>query len=114
MKGARVVVSPGGTCVAVPSSIVRLLRRGMPVPRVRPFPRPAGVAGAAYGSSEVASASLFSFDCLEERLEVALPEAACSLALDDLVEDGGAVLHRLGEDLQQVAVRIPIDQDAQL
>ena len=31
--------------------------------------------------------------------------------LDDLDEDGGPVLHRLGEDLQQVAVVVIVDQD---
>ena len=34
--------------------------------------------------------------------------------LDDLYEDGGSVLHGLGEDLQQVAVVVIVDQDLQL
>ena len=34
--------------------------------------------------------------------------------LDDLYEDGGSVLHGLGEDLQQVAVVVVVDQDLQL
>ena len=36
------------------------------------------------------------------------------VALDDLYEDGGSVLHGLGEDLQQVAVVVIVDQDLQL
>ena len=34
--------------------------------------------------------------------------------LDDLDEDGGPVLHWLGEDLQQVAVVVIVDQDLEL
>ena len=33
--------------------------------------------------------------------------------LDDLQEEGGAVLHGLGEDLQQVAVVVKVHQDLQ-
>ena len=34
--------------------------------------------------------------------------------LDDLYEDGGSVLHGLGEDLQQVAVVVVVDENPQL
>ena len=36
------------------------------------------------------------------------------VSLDDLQKEGGAVLHGLGEDLQQVAVVIVVDQDVQV
>ena len=36
------------------------------------------------------------------------------VALDDLEKDCGAVLQRLGEDLQQVAVLVIIDENIQL
>ena len=35
------------------------------------------------------------------------------VSLDDLQEEGGAVLHGLGEDLQQVAIVIKVHQDLQ-
>ena len=35
------------------------------------------------------------------------------VSLDDLQEDGGAVLHEFGEDLQQVALIIVVNQDVQ-
>src|SRR5260370_42369719 len=61
-------------------------------------------AGAAPPSSlQDAPLDLVEFHRLEERLEVALPEALISLALDDLEEDRAD--NRLGEDLQQAAAR---------
>src|SRR3954449_4763384 len=63
-------------------------------------------------SSEVPSALLLALDRLEECLEVALAEAERAVPLDELEEDGGPVAGRLGEDLQQVAVLVPVDQDA--
>src|SRR5678816_2269627 len=62
---------------------------------------------------EVPPERLFALDGLEERLEVALAEALGALPLDDLVEHRRPVLDRLGEDLQQVAVRIAVDEDAE-
>src|SRR6202011_4868417 len=44
----------------------------------------------------------------------ALAESSAPLALDDLEEEGGAILHRLGEELQQVAFLVLVGQDAQL
>ena len=62
---------------------------------------------------EVAAQLLFAFDGFEEGFEVSLAEAAAALALDDLVEDGGAVFYRLGEDLEHVAFVVAVDQDAE-
>src|SRR5687768_15994197 len=63
---------------------------------------------------QVAAQALLALDGLEQRLEVPRAEALGALPLDDLVEHGRTVLHRLGEDLEQVAVRIAVDQDSQL
>ena len=63
---------------------------------------------------EVSSPLLLALDRLEERLEVALAEAARTVALDDLEEHRRPVLDRLGEDLQQVALVVAVDQDAEL
>ena len=54
----------------------------------------------------------FSFDRFKQGFEVAFPEGSCALALNDLVKDGRAVLYRLGEDLEQVALVVAVDQDA--
>src|SRR5690606_15690048 len=64
--------------------------------------------------SQIAAQFLLPLDRLEQRAEVALAEALGTLTLDDLVENSGAVLHRLREDLQQVTVGIAINQDAEL
>src|SRR5215208_3831754 len=65
-------------------------------------------------SLQVPPCGLFPFHSLEQCFEIPLAEALGSLALDDLVEERRAVLHRLAEDLEQVAFIIPIDQDAEL
>jgi hypothetical protein len=78
-----------------------------------PPPRAVGPSGRT-SSLEVAAKFLFAFYGFEEGFEVALAEAAAALALDDLVEDGGAVFYRLGEDLQHVALVVAVDEDAQL
>src|SRR5580692_1982206 len=62
---------------------------------------------------QVAATVLLALDRLEQRLEVALAETVRAVSLDQLEEHRGPVLHRLGEDLQQVAVLVPVDQDAQ-
>src|SRR6478736_1280070 len=64
--------------------------------------------------SEVAALVLLALDGLEERLEVALAEAERAVPLDELEEDGRAVAERLGEDLQQVAVLVAVDEDLAL
>jgi hypothetical protein len=56
---------------------------------------------------------LFSFYGFEEGFEVAFAEAAAAFALDDLVEDGGAVFDRAGEDLEHVALVVAVDEDAE-
>src|SRR6478609_8648156 len=70
------------------------------------------VAPAA--GSEVAALVLLALDGLEERLEVALAEAERAVPLDELEEDRRAVAERLGEDLQQVAVLVAVDEDLAL
>src|SRR5690606_7481547 len=84
---------PGGTLTRAPSS------RGHPTGRNR------------RGASEVAATCLFALDRLEQRLEVPLAEAHRAVALDQLEKERRAGLHRLGEDLEQVAVLVPVDQD---
>ena len=64
--------------------------------------------------SEGATQGLLAFDGFEKRLEVALAEALGALALDDFEEHGRPVHHRLREDLQQVALVVPVDQDAEV
>jgi non-specific serine/threonine protein kinase len=63
---------------------------------------------------KVAAQLLLALDRLEERLEVALAEAERAVPLDELEEHRRPVADRLGEDLQQVAVLVPVDQDAAL
>ncbi len=65
------------------------------------------------GIEQVPPERLLALDGFEERLEVALAEPAAALALDDLEEERGPVLDRLGEELQQVALLVAIDEDAQ-
>src|SRR6476660_5266823 len=67
------------------------------------------VAPAA--GSEVAAELLLALDRLEERLEVALAEAERAVPLDELEEHGRPVAHRLGEDLEEVAVLVAVDED---
>src|SRR6478672_1540859 len=85
----------------------------------RPRARHAGsaVAGslvAPAAGSEVAALVLLALDRLEERLEVALAESERAVPLDELEEDGRAVAERLGEDLQQVAVLVAVDEELAL
>src|SRR3954454_14481148 len=65
-------------------------------------------------SSKVAAPLLLALDGLEECLEVPLAETERAVPLDQLEEDGGPVAGGLGEDLQQVAVLVAVDQDAAL
>ena len=64
--------------------------------------------------SEVAAALLLALDGLEQGLEVALAEAERAVPLDQLEEHGRAVPDRPGEDLQQIAVLVAVDEDAAL
>ena len=63
---------------------------------------------------EVAARLLLALDRLEQGLEVALAEAHRAVPLDDLEEHRRTVLDRLGEDLEQVAVLVAVDEDLQL
>src|SRR5205085_721207 len=63
---------------------------------------------------QVAASGLFQLDRLEERLEVADAEAARAAPLDDLEEQRGPILHRPRKRLQQIAVLVAVDEDAQL
>ena len=56
---------------------------------------------------------MFAFNGFEESFEVSFAEAAASFALDDLVEDGGAVFYGAREDLQHVAFVVAVDEDAE-
>src|SRR5690606_35787597 len=67
---------------------------------------PAG-ARAPGQDSEIPAQRLLALDGFEEGLEIALAEAARALALDDLVEHRRPVLHRLGEDLKEIALVVP-------
>src|SRR5580765_8009788 len=73
----------------------------------------AATLGGAEGSSEIAAEGLLALDRLEERLEVPLAEPACAVALDHLEEESRPVLRGLREDLQQVPILVPVDEDAQ-
>src|SRR3954466_4159725 len=64
--------------------------------------------------SEVAALFLLALDRLEQGLEVALSETERAVPLDELEEDGRPVAGGLGEDLQQVAVLVAVDQDPAL
>ena len=77
-------------------------------------PQPGLLAASVVGLSKIPADLLFSFDRLEERLEVPFAEALCPFPLDDLVEERRPVLDRLREDLQEIPVRIPVDQDPEL
>src|SRR5436305_4972067 len=63
--------------------------------------------------SEIAAERLLALDRFEERLEVAVPEAARAVTLDHLEEERRPVLRRLREDLQQVAVVVAVGEDPQ-
>src|SRR3712207_2426511 len=70
-------------------------------------------SSASPSVSEVAAEGLLTLDRLEQRLEVAVAEAARAVALDDLEEDRRPVADRLREDLQQVALVVAVDEDAE-
>src|SRR5512143_215472 len=78
------------------------------------FPSSRVLPASGASRSEVAPARLLALDRLEERLEVPLSETLAAPALDHLEEEGGAVLHRLGEELQEVPLLVPVDQETQL
>jgi hypothetical protein len=63
---------------------------------------------------QVAAPLLFQLNRLEQGLEIAFAKTAAAVTLDDFDEDGWAVLDGAGEDLQQVALIVPVHQNAQL
>src|SRR5574338_1006205 len=80
---------------------------------LREWPREP-VGAACMRPLQVPSLGLLAFDGLEQCLEVAGTEALGALPLDDLVEERGAVLDGLGEDLQEVALVIPVYENPEL
>src|SRR6266567_6652064 len=65
------------------------------------------------GALQIAAQLLLAFDGFKQGLEVALAETAAAFALNDFVEQGGAVFYRLGEDLQHVTLVVAIDENAE-
>ena len=63
---------------------------------------------------EISAGSLICFDCLEERLEIACAKALVVVSLDDFNKQSRAILEWLGEDLQQIAVVVVVNQNLQL
>ena len=63
---------------------------------------------------KVAAQLLLALDGFEQGLEVAFPEGLGTFALDDFVEDGRTIHDGLGKELEEVAVLVAIDQDAQV
>ncbi len=61
---------------------------------------------------KIPAGSLFAFDGFEEGFEVADAEAERAVAFDEFEEHRGAVDEGFGEDLQQVAVFVPVYEDA--
>src|SRR2546423_4211524 len=66
------------------------------------------------GGSQVPSRLLLAIDRFEERAEITFANAARALALDYLIEHRRTVLHISREDLEQVSLRITIDENPQL
>src|ERR687886_714368 len=71
------------------------------------------MAEVSSGRLQVAALGLLALDRLEQGLEVAVAEAARAVALDHLEEHRRAVADRLREDLQQVALVVAVDEDAE-
>ena len=64
--------------------------------------------------SQVPALGLITLNGLEEGLEIAHSKSFVVGTLDDLDEKGGTVLHRLGENLQQIPLLIKVHQDVQV
>src|SRR5271157_4656932 len=63
--------------------------------------------------SKRSPARLLALDGFEQGLEVSLAKALRSAPLNDLEEESRPVLDRLGENLEQIALIIAINQDTQ-
>src|SRR5439155_21370101 len=76
--------------------------------------RPAPTEGdETHPGLDVAPQRLLALNRFEERFEIPLPEASASRSFDDLEEHRRAVLDRLGEDLEQVALIVAVDEDSE-
>ena len=62
---------------------------------------------------QISPCSLINFDTLEESLEVSSTEALVVASLDDFNEDSWTILDWFGENLQEVAVVVVVNQDLQ-
>src|SRR6266700_2334168 len=72
------------------------------------------VGRSGLDGSEVAAPFLLALDRLEQGLEISLSEPKRAVPLDEFEKNGGTVTDRPCEDLEQVAVLIPVNQDAAL
>ena len=63
--------------------------------------------------SEVAPGVLIQLDSFEQGLEVSGAESLVIVSLDHFQENGGSILQRLAENLQQVAIVIIVHKDIQ-
>src|SRR4051794_40852284 len=115
--GSRRSASPARSSSApaiTGAAVVRTARTRANAARRRRCTLPALPAGSRSRASEVAAPRLLPLDRLEEGLEVAGAEALRALPLDDLEEHGRTVADVLGEQLEQVAVLVLVDEDTQL
>ena len=56
---------------------------------------------------------MFALNAFKQSLKIAFAETFCTPALNDFIEQGWPVLYRLGKDLQEITIGIPIDEDVQ-
>src|SRR5438105_2758731 len=71
------------------------------------------LAAAPTLNLECTASPLFSFNGFKQGLEVALAESAGAVPLNHLKEQCRTILGRLGEDLQQIALVIPVHEDTE-
>jgi hypothetical protein len=64
--------------------------------------------------SEITSPGLLDFNGLKQALEVACTETLVVVSLNNLEEECGSVLNRLGEDLKKITFVIIVNQDLKL
>src|SRR5216683_3601970 len=81
---------------------------GIEQSKVTSRPCKADAASRSYTSDHRLPPGLLPLDGLEQRLEVALAEPLRAVPLDQLEEQCRPVLYRLGEDLQQVPILVPV------
>src|SRR6187399_556305 len=62
---------------------------------------------------EISSPPLLFLDRDEQRLKVAFSKTFAALSLEDLVEHRRPVLDGFGKDLQQIALFVAVDEDAE-